>query len=131
MEDRTVDKAFDGLTPDLAGSNPGVVTAGRPNMLGMVHAMKASKPTSCVIRFLVEKSTSVDDVLRVGSNSFYLGRLAIVESGRKHTLLRCAVCVCRSATTNRPVVFLLVADSASATIFLSPMYVGNLTVLGL
>ena len=33
-EDWTGDKVFDGFRTDIEGSNPGVVTAGRPNMLG-------------------------------------------------------------------------------------------------
>jgi len=64
VEDWTGDKAFDSLRTNLRGSNPGVVTAGHPNMLGKVHAMKPSKARSSSICFMVKKSISVDDILR-------------------------------------------------------------------
>jgi len=62
-EDWTGDRAFDGLRTDIEGSNPGVVTAGRPNMLGSVYAMKQAGATSCGIRFTLERNDASDKVL--------------------------------------------------------------------
>jgi len=62
----TGDRAFDGLRTDIEGSNPGVVTAGRPNMLGSVYAMKQAGPTSCGIRFTLERNDTSDKVLSSG-----------------------------------------------------------------
>jgi len=45
-EDWTSYRAFDSLRTKIEGSNPGVVTAGRPNMLGSVYAMKLAGATS-------------------------------------------------------------------------------------
>jgi len=71
VDDWTGDKAFDSIRTDLEGSTPSVVTAGRPNMLGTVHAMKASEAISCAIRVIGEKSTSVDDVMRCNGIYYY------------------------------------------------------------
>jgi len=65
-EDWTGDRAFDGLRTDVEGSNPGVVTAGRPNMLGSVFAMKQAGATSCGIRFTLERNDASDKVLSSG-----------------------------------------------------------------
>jgi len=65
-EDWTGDKAFDGLRTDIEGSNPGVVTAGRPNMLGSVFAMKQAGATSCGIRFTLERNDASDRILSSG-----------------------------------------------------------------
>jgi len=65
-EDWTGDKAFDGLRTDIEGSNPGVITAGRPNMLGSVYAMKQAGATSCGIRFTLERNDASDMVLSSG-----------------------------------------------------------------
>jgi len=65
-EDWTGDKAFDGLRTDIEGSNPGVITAGRPNMLGSVFAMKQAGATSCGIRFTLERNDASDAVLSSG-----------------------------------------------------------------
>ena len=62
-EDWTGDTAFDGLLTDIEGSNPGIVTAGRPNMLGSVYAMKQASATSCGIRFTLERHDASDWVL--------------------------------------------------------------------
>jgi len=55
-EDWTGDRAFDGLRTDIEGSNPDIVTACRPNMLGSVFAMKQAGATSCGIRFTLERT---------------------------------------------------------------------------
>jgi len=65
-EDWTGDRAFDGLRTDIEGSNPGVVTAGRPSMLGSVYAMKQAGATSCGIRFTLERNDASDKVLSSG-----------------------------------------------------------------
>jgi len=65
-EDWTGDRAFDGLRTDIEGSNPGVITAGRPNMLGSVFAMKQAGATSCGIRFTLERNEASDRVLSSG-----------------------------------------------------------------
>jgi len=65
-EDWTGDRAFDGLRTDIEGSNPGVVTAGRPNMLGSIYAMKQAGATSCGIRFTLERNDASDKVLSSG-----------------------------------------------------------------
>jgi len=65
-EDWTGDRAFDGLRTDIEGSNPGVITAGRPNMLGSVYAMKQAGATSCGIRFTLERNDASDRVLSSG-----------------------------------------------------------------
>jgi len=65
-EDWTGDKAFDGLRTDIEGSNPGVITAGRPNMLGSVYAMKQAGATSCGIWFTLERNNASDAVLSSG-----------------------------------------------------------------
>jgi len=65
-EDWTGDRAFDGLRTDIEGSNPGVITAGRPNMLGSVYAMKQAGATSCGIRFTLERNGASDKVLSSG-----------------------------------------------------------------
>jgi len=65
-EDWTGDRAFDGLRTDIEGSNPGVVTAGRPNMLGSVYAMKQAGATCCGIRFTLERNDACDKVLSSG-----------------------------------------------------------------
>jgi len=62
-EDWTGDRAFDGLRTDIERSNPGVVTPGRPNMLGSVYAMKQAGATSCGIRFTLEQHDASDKVL--------------------------------------------------------------------
>ena len=65
-EDWTGDRAFDGLRTDIEGSNPGVITAGRPNMLGSVFAMRQAGATSCGIRFTLERNEASDRVLSSG-----------------------------------------------------------------
>jgi len=65
-EDWTGDRAFDGLRTDIEGSNPGIVSAGRPNMLGSVYAMKQAGATSCGIRFTLERNDASDKVLSSG-----------------------------------------------------------------
>jgi len=65
-EDWTGDRAFDGLRTDIEGSNPGVITAGRPNMLGSVYAMKQAGATSCGIRFTLERNGASDGILSSG-----------------------------------------------------------------
>jgi len=65
-EDWTGDRAFDGLWTDIEGSNPAVIMAGRPNMLGSVYAMKQVGATSCGIRFTLERNNASDGVLSSG-----------------------------------------------------------------
>ena len=65
-EDWSGDRAFDGLRTDIEGSNPGVVTASRPNMRGSVYAMKQTGATSCRIRFTLERNDASDKVLSSG-----------------------------------------------------------------
>jgi len=65
-EDWSGDRAFDGLRTDIEGSNPGVITAGRPNMLGSVYAMKQAGATSCGIRFTLERNDASDRILSSG-----------------------------------------------------------------
>jgi len=48
--------AIDGLPTNIEGSNPGIITAGCPNMLGSVYAMKQAGATSCSIRFTLERN---------------------------------------------------------------------------
>jgi len=72
-EDWTGDRAFDGLQTDIEGSNPGVVTAGRPNRLGSVFAMKQAGATSCGIRFTLERNDASDKVLS-SSRVFLFGK---------------------------------------------------------
>lgn len=83
VKDWTGDRAFDGLRNDLEGSNPGVVTAGRPNMLGSVYAMKSGGVTQCGIRFIVERSAAVNDVLRHGKIHLF-GRARNVRLWEEH-----------------------------------------------
>ncbi|PUU79349.1 hypothetical protein B9Z19DRAFT_1125351 [Tuber borchii] len=64
LEDWTNDRVYDGLRTDLERSNPGLITAGRPNIIGSLHAMRASNSTNCAIKFTVEKSSESDAVLR-------------------------------------------------------------------
>jgi len=66
VEDWTNDKVYDGLRLDVERSNPGVFTAGRPNILGSIHAMKENKATSCQIRLVLERTREVEDALRAG-----------------------------------------------------------------
>jgi len=66
LEDWTGDKAFDGLQTNIEGSNAGVITAGRPNMLGSVYAMKQAGATSSGIRFTLERNDASDGVLSSG-----------------------------------------------------------------
>ena len=54
--DWTGDRAFDGLRTDIEGSNPGIVTACRPNMLGSVFVMKQAGATSCGFQFTLERT---------------------------------------------------------------------------
>jgi len=65
-EDWTGDRAFDSLRTDIEGPNPGVVTAGRPNMLGSVYAMKHAGATSCGIRFTLERNDASAGILSSG-----------------------------------------------------------------
>jgi len=65
-EDWSGDRAFDGLRTDIEGSNPGVITAGRPNMLGSVYAMKQAGATSCGIRLTIERNDASDRILSSG-----------------------------------------------------------------
>ena len=65
-EDWTGDRAFDGLRTDIEGSNPGIISAGRPNMLGSVYAMKQAGATSCGIRFTLERNDASDRILSSG-----------------------------------------------------------------
>ena len=65
-EDWTGDRAFDGLRTDIEGSNPGVVTAGRPNIPGSVYTMKQAGATSCGIRFTLERNGACDRILSSG-----------------------------------------------------------------
>jgi len=65
-EDWTGDRAFDGLRTDIEGSNPGIVTAGRPNMLGSVFSMKQAGATSCGIRFTLERNGASDKIFSSG-----------------------------------------------------------------
>ena len=66
VEDWTNDKVYDGLRLDVERSNPGMFTAGRPNILGSIHAMKENKATTCQIRLILEKTPEVDGALRTG-----------------------------------------------------------------
>jgi len=65
-EDWTSYRAFDGLRTDIEGSNPDVITAGRPNMLGSVYAMKQAGGTSCGTRLTLERNDASDKVLSSG-----------------------------------------------------------------
>ena len=65
-EDWTGDRAFDGLRTDIEGSNPGIVRAGRPNMLGSVYAMKQAGTTSCGIRFTLERNEASTNAISSG-----------------------------------------------------------------
>ena len=65
-EERTGDSAFDRLRTDIAGSNPWIVTAGRPNMLAYVYAMKQAGATSCGIRFTLERNEASDKAISSG-----------------------------------------------------------------
>jgi len=65
-EDWTGDRTCDGLRTDIEDSNPGVITAGRPNMLGSVYAIKQAGATSCGIRFTLERNDASDKVLSSG-----------------------------------------------------------------
>ena len=65
-EDWSSDRAIDGLRTDIEGSNPGVITAGRPNMLGSVYSMKQAGATSCGIRFTLERNDASDRILSSG-----------------------------------------------------------------
>jgi len=59
LEDWTNDKVYDGLRTALERSNPGVITVGRPNIIGSIHAMRASGATACAVKFVVEKGPAV------------------------------------------------------------------------
>ena len=65
-EDWTSHRAFDGLRTDMECSNPGIITAGRPNMLGSVFAMKQAGATCCGIRFTLERNDASNKVLSSG-----------------------------------------------------------------
>ena len=92
-EDWTSDRAFDGLRTDIEGSNPGIVTAGRPNMLGSVYAMKQAGATSCGIRFTLERNVASDGVLSSG-RVFLFGKSRNARSFEEHrSALVCNKCL--------------------------------------
>jgi len=62
-EDWTGHRALDGRRTDIEGANLGVITAGRPNMLGSVFAIKQAGATSCDIRFTLERNDASNKVL--------------------------------------------------------------------
>ncbi|PUU81410.1 hypothetical protein B9Z19DRAFT_1122168 [Tuber borchii] len=64
LEDWTKDKVYDGLRTDLERLNPGLITVGRSNIIGFIHAMGASDATNCAIKFTVEKLVAADAALR-------------------------------------------------------------------
>jgi len=66
VEDWTNNKVYDGLQLDVEKSNPGVFTAGLPNILGSIHVMKENKATTCQICLILEKTLEVDSALRTG-----------------------------------------------------------------
>jgi len=82
-EDWTGDRGFDGLRTDLESSNPGVITAGRPNMLGSVFAMKQAGATSCGIRFTFERNDASDVILSSG-RVFLFGKSRNARFFEKH-----------------------------------------------
>ena len=82
-EDWTGDKAFDVLRCDIEGSNPGIIAAGRPSMLGSVFAMKQAGATSCGIRFVVEKNDASDKVISSG-RIFLFGKSRNVRIFTEH-----------------------------------------------
>ena len=63
IEDWTNNRVYDGLRIDLENSNPDLVTVGRPNILGSIHAMKSYGHTTCSVRSTVEKSAASDAAL--------------------------------------------------------------------
>jgi len=65
-EDWTGDRAFDALRTDIQGSNPCLITAGLPNMLGSVYAMKQTGATSCGIQLTLEQNDASDRILSSG-----------------------------------------------------------------
>jgi len=65
-EDWTGDRTFDSLRTDVEGSNLGVITAGRPNMLGSVYAMKQAGATLCSIQFTFQRNDASDRILSSG-----------------------------------------------------------------
>jgi len=82
-EDWTGNRAFDGLWTDIEGSNPGIVMAGRPNMLGSVFAMKLAGATSCGICFTLERNDASDQVLSSG-RVFLCGKSRNVRFFEEH-----------------------------------------------
>jgi len=62
----TGDRAYDGLRVDLEQANPGVVVAGRPNLIGSIYAMKQAGMVHCSVRFLVERNTAIEAAIKSG-----------------------------------------------------------------
>ncbi|PUU74858.1 hypothetical protein B9Z19DRAFT_1067880 [Tuber borchii] len=66
VEDWTGDKVYDGLRVDLEQSNPGIITSGRPNIIGSINAMKSNKMTMCQVQFMAEKWKELDAAVNAG-----------------------------------------------------------------
>ena len=71
------------MRTDLEGPNPGIVTVGRPNILGFMYAMKSGGVTQFCIRFIVERNVAVDEVLKRGK-VHQLGRSRNIRVWEKH-----------------------------------------------
>ena len=67
VESWTSDATFDGLRSDLEGSNNGIITAARPDIMGSVHAMRQTNTTTCGIRFVVEENDAARMALSTGN----------------------------------------------------------------
>jgi len=87
----TGDRAFDGLRTDIEGVLPGVITAGRPNMLGSVYAMKQAGATSGGIRFTLECYDASDRVLSSGG-VFLFGKSRNARFFEEHRSASAPVC---------------------------------------
>ena len=122
--DWTGDRAFDGLRTDIEGSNPCVVTASRPNMLGSVFAMKLAGATSRGIRFTLERNDASDRVLYSGT-SFCLASPGMLGFLRNTDLPRSATSAFRLVMLRCCVRSLPVVVFVLGIICRSPTDVGN------
>ena len=62
----TGDRAYDGLRVDLEQANPGVVVAGRLNLIGSIYAMKQAGMVHCSVHFLVKRNSAIEAAIKSG-----------------------------------------------------------------
>jgi len=128
LEDWTGNRTCDGLRTNIEHSNPGVVTAGRSNMLGSVFVMKQAGATSCGIQLTLERNDASDKVISSG-RIFLFGKSRNARFLRNTGRRRCVI------TAFRLVMLRCFVHSPHNVIFVlgityrSPTDMGTLTVL--